>query len=232
MPQTLCLNSQFFFSKHSLLLNPIVDSNPFLRNPNFATKFPSFQCYSLSCKIQVHKPIVSAKRTKRRSGFQRSTKFMIQLISILACNLKILPQPLDLFIEEFNGGDGRGLGILKGFEREGFGWWRRRRRKGNLWLIVCLVVFGSLFLFLFLGRELTSDVLCGILSLGLFGIVLVKGLKKNFKNCLFGLCCFGALLGLALRREAAIKWINELKVCAPMVEIVRRGKSRGRRRSL
>ncbi|KAA3486749.1 hypothetical protein EPI10_030627 [Gossypium australe] len=42
----------------------------------------------------------SARRSKRRNGSDKSTKFVLKLISTLASNLKILPQPLDLIVQK------------------------------------------------------------------------------------------------------------------------------------
>lgn len=227
MPQTLQFKSHFLLSNHSLFFNPVVETYTFVQNPGFATKLPFFRCsFSQLHKTHIQKAIVCAKRTKRRSGYQRSTRLVLQLVSILASNLKILPQPFDLFIEEFNGGDGGGPGFWKGFGGGGFSWWKRRR-KGNLGFLVSLVILGSLFLYS--GRGFRSDIF-----VGLFGIILIKGFKKNVQNWIFGLCCFGALMSLRLRREEAMKLIHEFRVCAPKVmgEFLTKSKRRGRWRSL
>ncbi|XP_031255405.1 uncharacterized protein LOC116113393 [Pistacia vera] len=226
MAQFLDLKSQFVLSKHFLLMNPVVETNILLRNTNFAPKFPSFHS-SVTFSRQIHllKPITFAKKSKRRRGFQRSRKFMVQLISILASNLNIIPQPLDIVIEEFIGGDGGGLWFLKGLRGGGFGW-GRKRKTGNLGVLVILAFLG--FLYLFFGGELKTDVFCGVLGIGSSGFVLIQGLKRNVKALIFGMCCFGSLMGLGWRREEATRWIDEFR-SYPMVEILARGKRKGRR---
>ncbi|KAH7574541.1 hypothetical protein JRO89_XS03G0309400 [Xanthoceras sorbifolium] len=113
---------------------------------------------------------------------------MLQLISVFASNLKVLPQPLDLVVAEFSGGDGGRLGELK------------------------------------------SEVYYGVLGLSvLFGANFFKGLKRNVKVLIFGLCCLGILVGLGLRRNEAMKWVDGFRICSPIVEIVG-GKRKGRRR--
>ncbi|KAK4850497.1 hypothetical protein QYF36_007245 [Acer negundo] len=118
MSTTLQFNSQshFFLCKKRFFSNPVVEPSTFLQSTTFAAKAPVFRSsLSVSCRTHVQKPIICAKKNTRRSGFQRSGKFMLQLMSVFASNLKVLPQPLDLVVAEFGGGDGGGLGFLKGF---------------------------------------------------------------------------------------------------------------------
>ncbi|KAL5783639.1 hypothetical protein ACOSP7_008668 [Xanthoceras sorbifolium] len=234
MSTTLHFNSQshFFLSKKCFFLNPVVETSTFLQSTNFAAKAPVFRSsLSLSRRTHVQKPIICARKNRRRSGFRISRKLMLQLISVFASNLKVLPQPLDLVVAKFSGGDGGRLGFLKGFGGggggRGFGRWGRGRNR-NLWVLVFLVCFG--FLFSLFGRELKSEVYYGVLGLSvLFGANFFKGLKRNVKGLIFGLCCLGILVGLGLRRNEAMKWVDGFRICSPIVEIVG-GKRKGRRR--
>ncbi|KAK3200300.1 hypothetical protein Dsin_023715 [Dipteronia sinensis] len=234
MSTTLQFNSQshFFLCKKRFFSNPVVEPSTFLQSTNFTAKAPVFRSsLSVSRRTRVQKPIICAKKNKRRSGFQRSGKFMLQLISVFASNLKVLPQPLDLVVAEFGGGDGGGLGFLKGFGGGG-GFGRRGRGKNrNLCLLAFLMCF--VFLFSLFGRELKmkSEVFYGVIGLSVFfGANLVRGLKRNMKDWIFGLCCLGFLVGLRLRREEAMKWVDQFRVCSPIVEIFR-GKRKSRRRA-
>lgn len=183
---------------------------------------------SLSHKTHIQKPIICAKKNKRKSGSQRLTRFILESIPIIASNLKILPQPLDQVIGEFGGGgDGGGIGFLKGFGGGGGfdGWRRRRRGKNNLgFLVVCGLA-------LYFGIELKSEVFWWVLGLGfgLFGVVFVKGWKRGVKDWVLGLCWFGVLVGLGLRREEMQKWVERFRVGSPVLEIVRKRKRNGRR---
>ncbi|XP_044482324.1 uncharacterized protein LOC123208822 [Mangifera indica] len=226
MAKSLDFKSQFVLSKHFFVLNPVVETHIFFPKSNSAIRFPSFHS-SVAFSRQNHllKPITFAKRNKRRSRFQRSGKIMLQLISILVSNLNIIPQPLDIVIEEFSGGDGGGLGLLKGLGGGGFGW-GRKRKTGNLGFLVILGLWG--FLFLFYGGELKTDVFCGALGFGAFGFALIREFKRNAKALIFGLCSIGVLMGLGLRRELAMKWFDEFR-SSPMISTLAKGKSKRRR---
>lgn len=162
---------------------------------------------------------------------------ILQLLSVLAANAKVLPQPLDLVVAELGGGDGGGgTGFLKGFGGGGgFGNWRRGKRL-NLWPLVVLVWFGFLMFVLLSKREVKSDVVViyGVLGMCIVFLkaVVIKGLKRNAKDWIFGVCCFGALMGLVLKRKEAVKLIHEFRVyCSPVVNIVRGRKKGWRRRA-
>ncbi|KAK2640479.1 hypothetical protein Ddye_028274 [Dipteronia dyeriana] len=236
MSTTLHFNSHshFLLCKKRFISNPVVEPSTFLQSTNFAAKAPVFRStLSVSRRTHVQKPIICAKKNKRRSGFQRSGKYMLQLMSVFASNLKFLPQPLDLIVTEFGGGDGGGLGFLKGFGGGGGGFGRQGRGKNrNLWLLVFLSCFG--FLFSLFGRELKmkSEVFYGVLGFSVFfGAILVRGLKRNVKDWIFGFCCLGFLVGSRLRREEVRKWVDQFRICSPIVEIFR-GKRKSRRRAL
>ncbi|KAJ7973380.1 Transmembrane protein [Quillaja saponaria] len=123
---TVMFKAQCFVLEHSFLINPVSKMNNSLQQ-NFAA--PNCPCssslLSLSYRIQPQRSIIScARKNKRRSGSQRSRNFVLKMVSIVALNLKIIPQPLDLVIGEFVGDDGNG-GDLRTLD----GWRRKRKLK-------------------------------------------------------------------------------------------------------
>ncbi|KDP23532.1 hypothetical protein JCGZ_23365 [Jatropha curcas] len=184
----------------------------------------------LSHQTQIWNPIVCASKKRRGSGSQKLSKIVPKLVYIAASNLKILPEPFNLVIAEFGGGDGGGLGFWKVFgDGNSDGW--RRRKNTNLQLLGILVVCG-LGLLLFGREQLKCEVfLCGVLASGLLVTVLIKGNKKRLKNWVLGICLVGALMGLRLRRKEMQQWLHRLSVCLPALELVK-GKGRNGRRVL
>ncbi|KAH0994800.1 hypothetical protein GBA52_018664 [Prunus armeniaca] len=187
MLKTLHLQTQPDFSKSSLcLFNPIVTTNTSIQNAIFVPKSPVFSVsLSLCHEIQIQKQIVCARKNKRRAGSLRLPRLLRQLMPVIVSNLKILPQPLDLVIEEICSGDGNGggLGIRKGFGGgggfDGFG--RKRNRKLFLLFLLygILVISGLGLLF---GSEVESNVLCCGLGFGLSGVAMVQWWEKIDMN--------------------------------------------------
>ncbi|KAJ6974515.1 hypothetical protein NC653_030574 [Populus alba x Populus x berolinensis] len=109
----------------------------------------------------------------------------------MASNLNTLPEPLGLVIEEFaaagGGGGGGNLGFWKGFGGGRFDWVGKKRED-------------EFRVFRLFGGELKIDVVSGVLVLSLLGAVLVKGFKTGIKDWILGLCFFGVLLGLGLKK--------------------------------
>ncbi|XVE89706.1 hypothetical protein DITRI_Ditri20bG0017400 [Diplodiscus trichospermus] len=157
---------------------------------------------------------------------------MLELISILASHHKILPLPWDLVLQILVGEDGRGLKFLNGFKGSFNG--RRRPTKRNGKKILGFLAFlGSCILCLLLPKELSSELAFGVLGLCFFVVALIKECKRGLKDWIFGFCCVGILVGLGMRGNEAMKWIKKTRVsssaaASPMLEIVRRGKRRGR----
>ncbi|KAJ6876845.1 hypothetical protein NC651_029760 [Populus alba x Populus x berolinensis] len=144
----------------------------------------------------------------------------------MASNLNTLPEPLGLVIEEFAaaGGGGGNLGFWKGFGGGRFDGWGRKG-KMNSGFLGFLVVSGlGLTLFLF-GGELKIDVVSGVLVLSLLGAVLVKGFKRGIKDWILGLCFFGVLLGLGLKKGEMQKWVERCRVRSPVL-VLMKGKRR------
>ncbi|XWS64567.1 hypothetical protein CRYUN_Cryun05aG0014900 [Craigia yunnanensis] len=156
---------------------------------------------------------------------------MLELISILASNHKILPQPLDLVAQILVGRDGGGLGFLNGFKGGGFNGWRRPTRRNGKKIIGFLAFLGSCILCLLLGKELSTELLFGVLGFSFFVVALIKEWRRWLKDWIFGFCFVAVFIGLGLRGNEAMKWIKKTRVSSsssPMMEIVRRGKRRGR----
>ncbi|KAG6751636.1 hypothetical protein POTOM_043833 [Populus tomentosa] len=150
----------------------------------------------------------------------------------MASNLNTLPEPLGLVIEEFaaagGGGGGGNLGFWKGFGGGRFDGWGRKG-KMNSGFLGFLVVSGlGLILFLF-GGELKIDVVSGVLVLSLLGAVLVKGFKRGIKDWILGLCFFGVLLGLGLKKGEMQKWVERCRVRSPVLVLMKGKRRHGRR---
>ena len=172
---------------------------------------------------KVQTPVICARRSKRRNGSQRSTRFILQLITTMASKLKILPQPLDLVIAEIGGGDGNGGGFWfwKVFGGGGFdGWRRRRKRNRNLLILGFLVICGLGFLLFGKELQLQSNVLSKVLGFGLIGAVLIQWCEnRGAKDWIFGFCVGGVLMGLGLRMEEMQKWVERVRVCSPIMQV-------------
>ncbi|XP_052208923.1 uncharacterized protein LOC127812544 [Diospyros lotus] len=164
---------------------------------------------SLWNQIQTKDCVISARKSRRRNGYRRSRKFILDSIRFVASNLNILPEPLALVIREFGGGNGGGFGFWKGFGGEGFdGWGRKRNNK--LGFLGFAIVFG-LGMWLVSGKELGNDVILGFLALSLLGVS-VNGWKRVVDGIL-GFCFCAVLVGLGIsRRENLQKWAKGFKV--------------------
>ncbi|KAF5740073.1 hypothetical protein HS088_TW11G00137 [Tripterygium wilfordii] len=213
MQKPLSLKTNQYF----LLENPIL-LNGSTQCTIFPPKSPSFH-------FQL--PFICAGKKKRQSGSRKFTKFVLDSLPIIALNLKIIPQPFDLVIEEFAGGNGGGLGFWKGLGG-GFNWWRRGRKK-NLELLLFVVVFG---LWVFWGRELRNDLFWGISGLGLFWAVLRKEWRRVVNNLVFGICCFGVLVCLGLRKGELTKCVQKIGISSPNPQNIKSRKSSCKRRTL
>ncbi|MBA0833273.1 hypothetical protein Goarm_017596, partial [Gossypium armourianum] len=145
----------------------------------------------------------------------------------------ILPQPLDLIVQNLVAADEEGLGLLNGFNGVRFKGWKKptmRRRNGKK-ILGFLVILGSCILCLLFGKEISSDLLFGVLGLIFFVFALIKEWRRGFKAWVFGVCCVGVSVGLGLRGNEAMKWIREIRVpssSSSVMEIVRRGKRRSK----
>ncbi|OMO99121.1 hypothetical protein COLO4_13498 [Corchorus olitorius] len=226
MQGTLQFKSPFLHFNRILSLNPSLEPNSSLQSFNCSTKSPILPHKS------TQKPILCARNSKSRYGYQRSSKFILELIS-LASDLRILPQPLDLVAQNLVGRDGRGLRFLNGLKGVSFNGRRRTttRRRNGMKVLGFSVLLGSCILCLWFGKELRSELVFGVLGFGFFVAALIKEWNKGLKNWIFGVCCVGVLVGFGLSGNKGMKLIQETKISSSssqMVEFLRRGRRRGR----
>ncbi|VFQ88711.1 unnamed protein product [Cuscuta campestris] len=128
--------------------------------------------------------IVSASNRKRRSiGSSRSTKILLESAYLVASWLKILPEPLDLLIREFCGGDG-GRGFFSRGRGGGDG--SGGKRKWDWIVLGVLVVIGFAVLSLALWREV--DLGIAVLGLILF-FLSVSVWRRRVLDWVLGFCC-------------------------------------------
>ncbi|XP_016452144.1 uncharacterized protein LOC107776745 [Nicotiana tabacum] len=182
---------KYIFSDPSFLSNPIQKTIDF---PNYSYPFPKHAVLS-HFHFNLQKPIASARKKRRHSGFVRSTKIMLESAYFIASKLNILPEPFDSIIREFGGGNGGGFRFWRG---HGFDGWRRRKKiNWGFWVLLVIIGVG---LWLILAKELEIDVFLGILGLTLFGFS-VNVWKRGVSDWALGFCCCAALLGFLLRED-------------------------------
>ncbi|XP_062084715.1 uncharacterized protein LOC133790895 [Humulus lupulus] len=231
MVKTLNVESPLLLSPRSLCFTQIHQSNASLHIAIFGSR-PSTSGLTLSHsrRNQIQKFIYARKR--RKTGSQRTTRFILNLMAVIASNLKILPQPLYLVLEEFAGGNGSGgdggAGFWRGFGWGGFDGWRRKRKK-KLWMYGFLLICGLGFVF---GREIESNVVWWGMGLGPLGVALIQFWEKNggIQGWVLGFCLWSFLVGLTFRREELQKWVGKLSLPSSLLENVRIGGTRRRRR--
>ncbi|EXB23272.1 hypothetical protein L484_001969 [Morus notabilis] len=204
MLKTLIFKAPILLSYNSRRFNTIAERTVSLQISPFPRKSPDFGSFlSNAPQIHLQNPIICARKRRKRINSDKSTRFLINLISVVASSLKILPQPLDLVLEEIGGGDGTaggggGLGFWKGF-----GW----------------------------GGEIESNAFWWGLGLGPFGVALIQWWEKTggVQAWVLGLCLWSFLVGLTFRREELQKWLARFRVTIPLVDTVRRRMRRGKR---
>ncbi|XP_056168684.1 uncharacterized protein LOC115686013 [Syzygium oleosum] len=205
----LSFQPQCLHSHHAFLSHHIIKMKAFLPSSSNNHLLPVIASKG---SVLAHRrfsstSVFSRKKKKNRSGSRRFARLVLNLIPIIASNLKAPPRQLQLIAEELGGGDGSGGGP-GWFWGGGSGWgwfdgWRRGggRRKFGFWAI--LVACG---LSLLLVGETESLAVCRILGLGLFGLALIGGWSKKkgtavVKNGVLGICFLGAVSFLGLRKE-------------------------------
>ncbi|KAG7030256.1 hypothetical protein SDJN02_08603, partial [Cucurbita argyrosperma subsp. argyrosperma] len=208
-------------SHPSIFFNPLLNftiSNPLI--PSNSTFLSTLVAVSDGFRAQTS--IICARKKRRRPVFLRSTKIVLELASLLASNLKILPPPLDLVVAELSGGNGNGGGsrLWRRFGGGGYDGWRGKRKKTPL-LIGFLILCG-LALCVFTDFEL--DAICGALGFALFSVALIQlwqrsGISKHF---VWGFGLFGILIALGLRRSEVQKWAGKLGFYRPKMKSLRR----------
>ena len=111
--------------------------------------------------------------------------------------------------------------ILEGFWRWRV-WWVEKEKKENQQKIADCWVFGDLCF----GKELESNVVCGVLGFGIIGAVLIQWLEKiGAKDWVLGFCVGGVLMGLGLRRGEMQKWVERVRVCSPIMQVKKKKKT-------
>lgn len=212
MPTSLH-NTAIFAPKFFFIRSSILASHPTqIRNP-------------IICARKTDKLVIYARKNRRRNGYQISKKLLFGLIAIMASKIKILPQPLDLVVEEIGLVDGNG-GAAWFWKLFGGGFnGRRSKKKRNSMLLVFFVICGLAFL---LGKELERNLLCGFSVLGLLGVLWIQWLgNRKTKDWVLGFCLGGVLVGMGLLRRGGMrKWVERLRVCSPVMEV---GRRRGRK---
>lgn len=214
-------------SSCSIFFNPLLNFT--LSNPITPPKSPFISTLvAVSDGLQPQTLTICARKKKRSPGFQRSTKLVLELASLLASNIKILPPPLDLVVAELSGGDGNGGGsrLWRGFGGGDYDGWRGKRKKTPLF-IGFLMVCGLVLLFV---TDFEINEVCGILGFAVFSVALIQlwqkiGISKHF---VLGFGLFGILIALGLRRSEVQKWVRKLGFYSPKMKSLRR-KLKGRR---
>ncbi|CAA3007075.1 Hypothetical predicted protein [Olea europaea subsp. europaea] len=213
---------QFIFQP--LISDPILlfNSNGNMIHSSLSLQHPVFSPHcSHNCPSQKHriqKTILCSRNKRTRHGFERSTKLALQSAYIIASKSGILPEPLELLLREFGGGNRGGNG--GGFRPwNGFGWGAfdgsKKRRKSILGILGILVILG-VGLWLVLGKDLVidGDVFFGSLGLVLFGFS-INGWKRGAKDWILGFCCCAVLMGFLCKKEnleGCVRYFRTMKL--------------------
>ncbi|CAN1229111.1 hypothetical protein LINGRAPRIM_LOCUS1341 [Linum grandiflorum] len=182
-----------------------------------------------SYRIQIRCPVICARKGNKGSGYQRLAKILPRLAFTMASNLKVLPEPLGLIVAELsstgNGGEG-GAGSWKGgFSGGGGGWGRKRGKRRNLMVLLGLLLVCGVLVYMVLSGKAGTD---KYLILGVSAI-LVQGIGRGARDCILGLCIFGAGFILGMERDDLRKWVQmQWNTCSSDL-LLRKG--RGSRRS-
>lgn len=180
--------------------------------------------------IRSHQSITCAKKSKRRGDFQPSRKLMLELASMAALSLQILPQPLNLLIGEFAQRDGKGillefLNVLGG--RASDGWRRKRQISRNLsWFLLILICGLGLVCRKISEFDLFLRVSCFCLA-GLSMIQLWR--KKAFKEWILGFLLGIVLLSSRIGKKDVKFWVERLRNRSPVAQIVIENRNRSKR---
>ncbi|KAL2481871.1 Uncharacterized protein Adt_34837 [Abeliophyllum distichum] len=137
--------SQLLISDPTFLFNSNGNMIPLslsLQHPLFSP-YCCYKCHSQKTRIQ--NTILCSRNKRRRYGSERSTKLVLESACIIASNIGLLPEPLELLLRELGGGNRGGNG--GGFGSwNGFGWGvfngSKKRRKSKLGILGILVILG------------------------------------------------------------------------------------------
>lgn len=183
---------------------------------------PLSLCLSQSHPTPTHKLILCADR---RGWSQSSNRKILQLASIVAFNLKILPEPFNSLIGEIARGDHQILSRLVGGGRGKLT--KRRSGKTFAWLFFVSVCVAGLW------SWRVSDLDLFLRSL-LFCLVGVSSIRlwlgnKAIKEWFLGfLCGIVLMMSFRLSKEDVKFWVHKLRTCSPVAQITMRNRN-GRR---
>ncbi|PIN14945.1 hypothetical protein CDL12_12420 [Handroanthus impetiginosus] len=202
----------------------LVSDPSFLLNSNGNINIPSnhTRSFSPAFHLRVQKSFICAEKRTKRYGIGRSSKFMFQSAFAIASKLRILPEPVELILREFGGGNGGGNGFWNGFGWGEFDGWRRRRST-KLGMVGILVICG-VGLWLGSGKELVLDFDTFLRGLGLilFGVS-VHGWRRGIRDWILGFCCCAFLAGVVLKKGDFERWIRDFE------RLLKNGRRRRRR---
>ncbi|XP_023545830.1 uncharacterized protein LOC111805147 isoform X2 [Cucurbita pepo subsp. pepo] len=154
-------------SNPSIFFNPLLNFT--ISNPLIPSNSPFLSTLvAVSDGFRAQTSIVCARKKRRRPVFLRSTKLVLELASLFASNLKILPPPLDLVVAELSGGNGNGGGsrLWRSFGGGGYDGWRA----------LGFALFSVALIQLWQRSGISKHFVWGF---GLFGILIALGLRRS-----------------------------------------------------
>ncbi|XP_054781776.1 uncharacterized protein LOC129288972 isoform X1 [Prosopis cineraria] len=222
------LSSMSIFNSHCnhLIVSHTSTKTNCRRNSISVANYPCF----LSL-IRIQQPVTCARKTGRQGSSQPSRKLMLELASMVALNLNILPQPLNSLIGEFAQSDGNGIFLeLQKVLRGGAlnGWRRKKQSSRKLSGFVCVLICGmGLMCWKILGLDMFLKVSC-FFFVGLSMIQLWQ--RKAFKEWILGFLFGIVLLSCYMGKEEMKFWVARLKIPSSAAQIVTKHRNRSRRK--
>ncbi|XP_010494009.1 PREDICTED: uncharacterized protein LOC104771213 [Camelina sativa] len=202
-----------------------------LLNPQQSPKLSSISRVSLliSHRTQFQSLVLCAKKSNKRVGYRRITRLLFNSLSLLSPILQILPQPLDLVVADLGGvdggggGRGGGLGFWKGWGR--FDGWRRKRNRVPILVFVCVILW--IYGFCRISRiEIKRELVLKVLGICLFGVTMVKELKREARVLVFGFLFCVASLVLGFKKESFVKLVSRVRSCSSVLLSNKRSRRR------